>query len=193
MWEPRRLTTLWVSTAYYRDSFTFFISTLSSLHCEFVYKYERNADFPQYICNGDCIFVVECTPCHSSQKPFGMLWIMLRKCEQHVTFEWVTAARPVDTTSVVKKPAVVGDTETASTEINSPAWIEFLHSFKRIKCIGIVLDGLVVAPWVFADRARERSAAKGNAHFPNAYFAILLATFVSLFIYFRNKFIVARR
>jgi hypothetical protein len=23
MWEPRRLTTLWASTAYYRDSFTF--------------------------------------------------------------------------------------------------------------------------------------------------------------------------
>jgi hypothetical protein len=27
MWEPRRLTTLWVSTACYRDSFTFFIFT----------------------------------------------------------------------------------------------------------------------------------------------------------------------
>jgi hypothetical protein len=25
MWEPRRLTTLWASTACYRDSFTFFI------------------------------------------------------------------------------------------------------------------------------------------------------------------------
>jgi hypothetical protein len=24
MWEPRRLTTLWAFTAYYRDSFTFF-------------------------------------------------------------------------------------------------------------------------------------------------------------------------
>jgi hypothetical protein len=24
MWEPRRLTTLWASTAYYMDSFTFF-------------------------------------------------------------------------------------------------------------------------------------------------------------------------
>jgi hypothetical protein len=25
MWEPRRLTTLWTSTACYRDSFTFFL------------------------------------------------------------------------------------------------------------------------------------------------------------------------
>jgi hypothetical protein len=28
MWEPRRLTTLWVSTACYRDKFTFYVSFL---------------------------------------------------------------------------------------------------------------------------------------------------------------------
>jgi hypothetical protein len=28
MWEPRRLTALWAFTACYRDSFTFFCSTL---------------------------------------------------------------------------------------------------------------------------------------------------------------------
>jgi hypothetical protein len=26
MWDPRRLTTLWASTAWYRDSFTFFFN-----------------------------------------------------------------------------------------------------------------------------------------------------------------------
>jgi hypothetical protein len=28
MWEPRRVTTLWVPSAYYRDSFTFFMLTV---------------------------------------------------------------------------------------------------------------------------------------------------------------------
>jgi hypothetical protein len=31
MWEPRRLTILWASTAYYRDSFTFTIFILFRL------------------------------------------------------------------------------------------------------------------------------------------------------------------
>jgi hypothetical protein len=31
MWEPRRLTTLWASTASYRDSFTFFVSIIKYL------------------------------------------------------------------------------------------------------------------------------------------------------------------
>jgi hypothetical protein len=118
---------------------------------------------------------------------------MLCKSEQHVIFEWVTTVRPVDTSSVVKKPAVVGDTETASTGINSPAWIEFLHTLKRSECVGIALDQLVVTPCVFADRTEEGYAAKGNTHFPYAYFAILLVILNFLFIYFRNKFIVASR
>jgi hypothetical protein len=33
MWEPRRLTTLWASTACYRDSFTFFTSIIDSSAC----------------------------------------------------------------------------------------------------------------------------------------------------------------
>jgi hypothetical protein len=34
MWEPRRLTSLWASTASYRDSFTFFF-TLATIKAEF--------------------------------------------------------------------------------------------------------------------------------------------------------------
>jgi hypothetical protein len=30
MWKPRRLTTLWASTACYRDSFTFFLPSLGT-------------------------------------------------------------------------------------------------------------------------------------------------------------------
>jgi hypothetical protein len=32
MWEPRRLTTLWASTACYRDSFTFFMGSMQLAH-----------------------------------------------------------------------------------------------------------------------------------------------------------------
>jgi hypothetical protein len=34
MWEPRRLNTLWASTARYRDSFTFFINNSSFIIIE---------------------------------------------------------------------------------------------------------------------------------------------------------------
>jgi hypothetical protein len=37
MWEPRRLTTLWTSTACYRDSFTFFFS-LTAFHSSIVIR-----------------------------------------------------------------------------------------------------------------------------------------------------------
>jgi hypothetical protein len=33
MWKPRRLTTLWASTAWYRDSFTFLLTTFLSQGC----------------------------------------------------------------------------------------------------------------------------------------------------------------
>jgi hypothetical protein len=37
MWEPRRLATLWASTACYRDSFTFYINTKSDFLATFMY------------------------------------------------------------------------------------------------------------------------------------------------------------
>jgi hypothetical protein len=46
---------------------------------------------------------------------------------------------------------------------------------------------------VFADKTGEECAAKGNTHFTNAFFAILLAPCDLIFIYLRNKFIVAKR
>jgi hypothetical protein len=33
MWEPRRLTTLWASTACYRDNFTFFLLAMQEYKC----------------------------------------------------------------------------------------------------------------------------------------------------------------
>jgi hypothetical protein len=87
---------------------------------------------------------------------------MLRESEQHVIFEWVTAVGPVDTSSVVKKPALVGDIETASTGINSPAWIQFLHTFQHIECVGIELDQLVVTPIGLRWWNRGRTCRKGK-------------------------------
>jgi hypothetical protein len=42
MWDPRRLTTLWASTACYRDSFTFFflsLTTCKNATVEPIYSY----------------------------------------------------------------------------------------------------------------------------------------------------------
>jgi hypothetical protein len=38
MWQPRRLTSLWASTACYRVSFTFLPFTISLLTCNSVYQ-----------------------------------------------------------------------------------------------------------------------------------------------------------
>jgi hypothetical protein len=37
MWEPRRLITLWASTACYRDSFTIFFTFLSKVHFNIIF------------------------------------------------------------------------------------------------------------------------------------------------------------
>jgi hypothetical protein len=42
MWDPRRLTTLWVPTACYRDSFTFFYHISSKQHFYFRLSYENS-------------------------------------------------------------------------------------------------------------------------------------------------------
>jgi hypothetical protein len=44
MWEPRRLTILWASTAFYKDSFTFFYYNfdLKSLYFEYISRIEDN-------------------------------------------------------------------------------------------------------------------------------------------------------
>jgi hypothetical protein len=52
MWEPRRLTTLWASTACYRDSFTFF----RTFHASTLTRYSVLHDFAweSSVPSGDC-------------------------------------------------------------------------------------------------------------------------------------------
>jgi hypothetical protein len=48
MWEPRRLTTLWTSTACYRDRFTFFMDVRPRV--SLIYKENQKLEFTKWEC-----------------------------------------------------------------------------------------------------------------------------------------------
>jgi hypothetical protein len=58
MCEPRHLTTLWVSTAYYRDSFTFTFFYLSYTESKFLYNHSYDGDGGDYDDYNEQVYVV---------------------------------------------------------------------------------------------------------------------------------------